>query len=72
MNKRMSALFVSLALASSFILPASAAEAPQVTISEQYLYAGATDKYYTEESYRASPVVVDLDGDGKLEVLNAA
>ena len=68
----MSALFVSLALASSFILPASAAEAPQVTISEQYLYAGATDKYYTEESYRASPVVVDLDGDGKLEVLNAA
>ena len=45
------------------------AAGPQVTISEQHLFAGSTGQYYTEESYRSSPVVVDLDGDGKYEVL---
>ncbi len=71
MKVRTGSLLLALALSGSLALPAAAA-APQVTIGKQYLFAGATDQYYTEEAYRASPVVVDLDGDGKLEVLNAA
>lgn len=71
MKVRTGSLLLALALSGSLALPAAAA-APQVTIGEQYLFAGATDQYYTEEAYRASPVVVDLDGDSKLEVLNAA
>lgn len=70
MNKRSCSLALAAALASGLAVPASATSS--VTIREQYLYKGATDQYYTEESYRSSPVVVDLDGDGKLEVINAA
>lgn len=53
-------------------LPVSVSAAETVTIREEYLFAGRNSDYYTEESYRASPVVVDLEGDGTLEVLNAA
>ena len=63
---------LALTLGVSLLSPAALAAGPQVTITEQYLFAGRNGDYYTEESYRASPVVVDLDGDGKLEVLNAA
>jgi len=72
-SHRILSLFLSLCLLSGlFIIPVAAAEPPTVSIKEQYLFAGANDKWYTEESYRSSPVVVDLDGNGTLEVLNAA
>ena len=63
---------LALALSACMLCPAAQAASPQVTLSEAYLFAGRNGDWYTEESYRAAPVVTDLDGDGKLEVLNAA
>ncbi len=71
MKRRVCSLVCALSLTLAMALPAGAAS-PKVTIGEEYLFAGAVNPYYTEDAYRASPVVVDLDGDGKLEVLNAA
>ncbi len=51
--------------------PVSAA-APTVSISEKYVYAGSDNQWYTEEAYEAAPIVTDLDGDGKMEVINSA
>jgi hypothetical protein len=70
--KRILSAAICAALTLSLLLPTAGASGGQVTISEQYLFAGRNGDWYTEEAYRASPVVVDLDGDGKLEVLNAA
>lgn len=54
--------------------PAAKAQSGQssLTIEEEYLFAGRNNDYYTEEAYYATPVVVDLDGDGALEAINAA
>lgn len=71
MKRAISAL-CALVLTASLIVPGAKAAGPQVSLSEQYLFAGRNGDYYTEESYYATPVVVDLDGDGSLEVLNAA
>lgn len=71
MRKRIGMTFLALSVLCS-ALPVSAAAAGPVAISEEYLFAGRNSDYYTEESYRSSPVVVDLEGDGTLEVLNAA
>lgn len=72
LGRRISAAALGLCLASfAAALPASAI-GEQVSIEEVYLFAGRNNDYYTEEAYWASPVVVDLDGDGNLEVLNAA
>lgn len=47
-------------------------ESVKIALSERYLYAGANSSWYTDVSYWAAPWVGDLDGDGSLEVLNAA
>lgn len=72
MKKQILPCALAAALALSLAAPAALAADPKVTISEQYLFAGRNGDWYTEEAYQASPVVSDLDGDGKLEVLNAA
>ncbi len=51
---------------------APAASAAGLTLTEQYSFAGAINQWYAEESYYAAPLVTDLDGDGRLEVLLAA
>lgn len=71
MKKRIGTALLALGILCS-LLPAPAAAAGEVAIQEEYLFAGRNSDYYTEESYRSSPVVVDLEGDGTLEVLNAA
>ena len=43
-----------------------------VSVNEKYLFAGKTDDYYTEEAFRSSPIVTDLDNDGRPEVINVA
>ena len=78
MKKKCLAILLALVMAAG-LMPGTAfaanAAAPTVTLSTEYTYAGAL-KYglgaWTEESYRASPVVADLDGDGRLEVINAS
>lgn len=69
--KRVLPLFLALSLCLGLVPAASAAQS-NIYITPQYLYAGAVQDNYTEESYRASPVVTDLDGDGRLEVITAA
>ena len=71
MKKRIRAALLTLGMLCS-ALPVSVSAAGAVTIREEYLFAGRNSDYYVEEAYRASPVVVDLEGDGTLEVLNAA
>ena len=58
----------------SGVSPAAKAQPGQssLAIEEEYLFAGRNNDYYTEEAYYATPVVVDLDGDGALEAINAA
>ena len=70
--KRILSTALSLSLALTLAAPMASAATPQVTLSEQYLFAGSNGSWYTEESYNVSPVVIDLDGDGSLEVLNAS
>lgn len=70
--KRVLTAALSLAMVLSLLCVPAYAAGGKVTIGEQYTFAGSTNPYYQEESYYASPVVTDLDGDGKLEVLNAA
>lgn len=70
--KRILSTALSLTLGLALLIPAASAADAKVTLTEQYLFAGRNGDWYTEESYLASPVVTDLDGDGKLEVLNAA
>lgn len=70
--KRFLTAVLSLSLLLSLLCVPAQAAGGKVSIREQYSFAGSTSPYYQEESYYASPVVTDLDGDGKLEVLNAA
>lgn len=62
-------LLISLAV---FAVPCAQAASDAVTLQDEYFFAGSNGSWYTEESYHAAPVVIDLDGDGKLEVINAA
>lgn len=77
--KRIVPVLLSMTLIASLLCPAAqAAQAGQVIgLKEQYTLVGGTSDVKTstewvEESYYSSPVVADLDGDGRLEVLNAA
>lgn len=73
--KRLFSALLSLSLLLSltvFAAPGAQAAGSGVALKEEYLFAGSNGNWYTEESYHAAPVVVDLDGDGKLEVINAA
>jgi len=70
--KKTIAILLLLALLCTFPAPIAQAAGGSITLSEQYLFAGRNGDWYTEEAYEASPVVTDLDGDGTLEVLNAA
>lgn len=77
MLRRVGAAVLSLCMAAgmvSGVSPAAGAQSgqPPLTIEEEYLFAGRNNDYYTEEAYYASPVVVDLDGDGALEAIKAA
>ncbi|MEG2097267.1 MAG: FG-GAP-like repeat-containing protein [Pseudoflavonifractor sp.] len=54
----------------SLVAPAHAAG--EIVITPKYEFAGAQGPYYIEESYYSAPVVADLNGDGKPEVVNAA
>ena len=75
MKKKLVATLLALVMAAG-LLPVTAfaadSSAQAVTLSEQYLFAGRNRDDYTEESYWAAPVVTDLDGDGALEIINAA
>ena len=44
----------------------------KISLKEEYLFAGRTSDWWQEEAYRASPVAIDLDKDGDLEILIAA
>jgi len=70
--KRFFTAVLSLSVLLSLLCVPAQAAGGSVSIGEQYSFAGSTSPYYQEECYYASPVVTDLDGDGKLEVLNAA
>ena len=78
--KKALSLVLSLALFCALAVPsASAAEPPVIGLKEKYTLVGGEQELkahsgmeYVEESYYAAPVVVDLDGDGKLEVVTAA
>ena len=77
MLRRVGTAALALCLAAGLISgvsPGAKAQSGQstLTIEEEYLFAGRNNDYYTEEAYHATPVVVDLDGDGALEVINAA
>lgn len=71
-GNRATALLCSMALTLGLVLPGTALAAQPLSVKEQYIFGGAATQYYVEESYYAAPVVADLDGDGALEVLNAA
>lgn len=80
MKRFLSALLL-LALALSLpVTPALAAgSAPVIGLQELYTLGGGEQVLgahsgveYVEESYWSSPVVTDLDGDGKLETIHAA
>lgn len=66
MRKALSAL-LTLALVLALGAPAASAAGSGITLQKKYTVAG-----YKEESYNTPPVVIDLDGDGKLEVLHGA
>ena len=78
--KKALSLVLSLALFCALAVPtASAAEPPVIGLKEKYTLVGGEQELkahsgmeYVEEAYYAAPVVVDLDGDGKLEVVTAA
>lgn len=78
--KKALSLLLSLALFCSLAVPAAcAAEPPEIGLQEKYTLVGGeqvlqahSGMEYMEESYYAAPVVADLDGDGRLEVINAA
>lgn len=78
--KKALSLVLSLALFCSLAVPAAYAAEPSVIgLKEKYTLVGGQQVLeahsgieYVEESYYAAPVVVDLDGDGKLEVVTAA
>ncbi len=78
--KKALSLVLSLALFCSLAVPAAyAAEPPVIGLKEKYTLVGGQQVLqthsgieYVEESYYAAPVVVDLDGDGKLEVVTTA
>ncbi|WP_204882815.1 FG-GAP-like repeat-containing protein [Pseudoflavonifractor phocaeensis] len=77
MLRRVGAAALALCMATglvSGVSPAAKAQPGQssLAIEEEYLFAGRNNDYYTEEAYYATPVVVDLDGDGALEAINAA
>lgn len=79
MKKAMSVL-LSLALFLSVAVPTASAAAPSVIgLKEKYTLVGGERELkahsgmeYVEEAYYAAPIVADLDGDGKLEVITAA
>ena len=66
MKKALSA-FLTLALVLALGAPAASAAGTGITLQKKYTVAD-----YKEESYGVPPVVIDLDGDGKLEVLHGA
>ena len=80
MRKKCLAILLAVVLAAGLLpgtaFAAGSGSAPlqnaKISLSAQYEYAGALDPWWTLDSYRSAPVVTDLDGDGKLEVLNAA
>lgn len=55
-------------LSAAPVLPAKTLQAPVL----RYKNVGAYDTGWCEEAYNSSPAVVDLDGDGNLEIVTAA
>lgn len=78
MKKVLSAV-LALALFCSLAVPAASAAEPVIGLREKYALVGGEQVLqahsameYVEEAYFAAPVVADLDGDGRLEVISAA
>ena len=78
MKKAMS-LLLSLAIFCSLTVPTASAAEPVIGLKEKYTLVGGESVLqphngteYVEESYWAAPIVTDLDGDGKLEVIAGA
>lgn len=78
MKKAMS-LLLSLAIFCSLTVPTASAAEPVIGLKEKYTLVGGESVLqphngteYVEESYWAAPIVTDLDGDGKLEVITGA
>lgn len=65
--KKIMSLSLTLALVLALAAPPASAAGSGITLQKKYTVAD-----YNEESYNTPPVVVDLDGDGKLEVLHGA
>lgn len=78
MKKVLSAV-LALTLLCSLAVPTVSAADPVIGLKEKYTLVGGaqeltahTGMEYVEEAYYAAPVVADLDGDGKLELISAA
>lgn len=65
--KKTVSLLLSLAMLFALLVPAASAAGTGLKLQKKYTVAD-----YKEESYGVPPVVIDLDGDGKLEVLHGA
>ena len=77
--KKVMSLLLSLAIFCSLTVPTASAAEPVIGLKEKYTLVGGESVLqphngteYVEESYWAAPIVTDLDGDGKLEVIAGA
>lgn len=71
-RKHIAALLMALLLAVSLPAPAARAEEPgedALSLSLRYACAGLFDQYYSPESYYSAPVLCDLEGDGRRELV---
>lgn len=65
--KKMMSAFLALALVLALAVPTASAAGTGLTLQKKYTVAD-----YKEESWGTPPMAVDLDGDGKMEVLHGA
>ena len=65
--KKTVSLLLSLAMIFALLVPAASAAGTGLKLQKKYTVAG-----YKEESWGTPPMAVDLDGDGKIEVLHGA